>query len=113
INIIKQAYNEDDGHPRHYYENQIILYHLDENIQKEELIRFITADNLEGLYEVVEGTSIQWAVAKVIDIFEVIVLEGQFDEGQEVYSRFFPDDYDLPVILEKYFPDYVFEDVKE
>ena len=40
-------------------------------------------------------------------------LEGQFDEGQEVYSRFFPDDYDLPVILEKYFPDYVFEDAKE
>lgn len=113
INIIKQAYNVDDGRPRHSYENQILLYHLDENIQKEELIRFIKADNLEEPYEVVEGTSIQWAVAKVVDVFEVLGLEGQFDEGQEVYSRFFPDDHDLAVILEKYFPDYVFEDAEE
>ena len=81
INIIKQAYNVDDGRPRHSYENQILLYHLDENIQKEELIRFIKADNLEEPYEVVEGTSIQWAVAKVIDVFEVLGLESQMTEA--------------------------------
>lgn len=113
VNIIKQAHNMDDGSPRHSYENQILLYHLDEDMPKEELIRFIKEDNLEEPYEVVEGTSIQWVVAKVVDVFEVLGLEGQFDEGQEVYSRFFPDDHDLAVILEKYFPDYVFEDAEE
>lgn len=113
VNIIKQAHNMDDGTPRHSYENQILLYHLDEDMAKEDLIRFIKEDNLEEPYEVVEGTSIQWRVAKVIDVFEVLGLDGKVDDGQEVYSRFFPDDEDLETILNKYFPDYVFEDEKE
>ena len=113
VNIIKQAHNMDDGSPRNSYENQILLYRLEEDMPKEDFIRFIKEDNLEEPYEVVEGTSIQWAVAKVIDVFEVLGLEGDFDDGQEVYSRFFPDDNELPVILAKYFPDYIYEDEVE
>lgn len=110
VNILKQACNTADGSQRHSYENQILLYHLDEDMPKEELIEFIKADNFEEPYEVVEGTSIQWKVAKVIDVFEVLGLDGKFDDGQEVYSRFLMEDEDLDIILQRYFPDYVFED---
>lgn len=113
VNILKQACNMTDGSQRHSYENQILLYHLDEQMSKEDLIKFIKEDNLEEPYEVVEGRSIQWKVAKVIDVFEVLGFEGHFEDGQEVYSRFLTDDEDLDFILGKYFPDFVFEDAAE
>ena len=109
INILLQSFNQADETPRDSFENKIVLYNFEEEINNKNLKELIYKSNYELPYTVADETVVYWKVVKIIDIFE-IDSEMTFTNNTEVYSRFFIDQGSKDEILTKFFSDYVWED---
>ena len=111
INILLQSFNQTDDTPRESFENKIVLYDFEEDINNSCLKELIYKNNYEPAYKVADGTVVYWQVVKIIDIFE-IDSEIAFTNHTEVYSRFFIDQGSKKEILNNFFCDYIWEDQK-
>lgn len=109
INILLQSFNQFDKTPRESFENKIVLYNFEEEINNSNLKELIYKSNYELPYKVADETVVYWEVVKIIDIFE-IDSEMIFTNNAEVYSRFFIDQGPKDEILTTFFSDYVWED---
>ena len=109
INILLQSFNQFDKTPRESFENKIVLYNFEEEINNSNLKELIYKSNYELPYKVADETVVYWEVVKIIYIFE-IDSEMIFTNNAEVYSRFFIDQGPKDEILTTFFSDYVWED---
>ncbi|WP_407371400.1 hypothetical protein [Carnobacterium sp.] len=109
INILLQSFNQIDKTPRESFENKIVLYNFEEEINNSNLKELIYKSNYELPYKAADETVVYWEVVKIIDIFE-IDSEMTFTNNAEVYSRFFIDQGPKEEILTTFFLDYVWED---
>lgn len=108
VSFLTQSFNVHDDSPRDSFEHIIALYDFAEAVTKEELIESVKKNNTMGPYNTSDGSFVYWEVVKVIDVFELLS-EVAFESNAEVYSRFFIDEGNVGVILERYFSDFVWE----
>ncbi|EAG1758630.1 DUF4288 domain-containing protein [Listeria monocytogenes] len=114
ISLLLQSFNEKDNSPRNSFEHKIVLFRLDKEIAKNELINIVHKYNSEEPYEIESKEMVCWKPVKILDVYEVIEEEPfVFCNNQEVYSRYFiEEDITISDILKTYFSDYVWEDSK-
>ncbi|MEC6748344.1 DUF4288 domain-containing protein [Marinilactibacillus sp. XAAS-LB27] len=109
VSLLMGSFNASDHSIRNDFEHRILLYQFDEILDPNVLKQMVYKENTEEPYQVESGEMVYWKVVRIVDVFEMVD-KVTFEQGAEVYSRFFIEEgLTSEKIISKYFSDFDWE----